>query len=189
MTNTTKPYSGWDRKVVAIAVIWALTAPVAVVFGAPPSGLLAQDTRPKADLPYRGYTGKKWDRDFGVIEGRCDRQVVVAVVGRSASARADKDDGRQVATVVGAMGPSTGMMDEKDRACVGHALELAGVERGVAWTNNDNGMRYRVMPLGGFTDMGKSCREFVTRITTGGRDETVRHKACSAGDGIWQIAG
>jgi len=69
----------------------------------------------------------------GVAAAQCGSQV-------------GKGDGRQVATVVGAVlgamvGANVGRdMDEKDRACVGHALELAGVERDVTWTNADNGV-------------------------------------------------
>ena len=117
-----------------------------------------------------------------------------AAAGGAIGSQAGKGDGRQVATIVGTVlgamvGASIGRdMDQKDRACVGHTLELAGVERGVAWIN-DNGTAYRVIPLGGFTDEGRPCREFVTRVTANGRSETLRHKACSAGNGVWQIVG
>ena len=46
-----------------------------------------------------------------------------------------------------------------------------------------------MIPLGGFPSEGKSCREFVTRIVNKDRGETVRHKACSSGNGIWQVIG
>jgi len=71
----------------------------------------------------------------------------------------------------------------------GRTLELASVERDVAWTNTDNGIAYHVITLGGYIDNGRSCREFVTRVDAGGRNETVRNKACSAGDGVRQIVG
>lgn len=199
MTELRKSSWGWDRKVFAVAMIWALTMPVSVSFGDPPSWAPAHGWRAKHDPLYLGYTGKKWDRDYGVLDGRCNRQAVGAVLGSVAGgaigSEVGKGDGRQVATVVGAVlgaivGANIGRdMDEKDRACVGHALELAGVERGVVWTNAENGVAYHVIPLGGYADKGRSCREFVTRVDAGGRNETVRHKACSAGDGVWQIVG
>jgi surface antigen len=81
-------------------------------------------------------------------------------------------------------------MGEKDRACLGQALELAGAEQSVAWSDYDRGIAYRMILLGGFPDQGKSCREFVTRIVNKEeRGETVRHKACSSGDGVWQVIG
>lgn len=197
----TKSYArglGWNGKTIAVAVIGALAMPVPVTFGNPPPWAPAHGWRAKHDPLYLGYTGKKWDRDYGVLDGRCNRQAVGAVLGAAAGgaigSQAGKGDGRQVATIVGTVlgamvGASIGRdMDQKDRACVGHTLELAGVERGVAWIN-DNGTAYRVIPLGGFTDEGRPCREFVTRVTANGRSETLRHKACSAGNGVWQIVG
>ena len=141
---------------------------------------------------YLGYTGKKWDRDYGVSDGRCNRQAVGALLASEPGVRASKGKVRQVATLIGEMTASAGgesRMDQQDRACVGHALELASVERSVSWTSADSGVAYRVIPLGGFTENGRLCREFVTRVAAGGRDASVRHKACSIGDGIWQITG
>ena len=199
MTDPKKLDLGWDAKAIAVAVVWALTVPVPVSFGDPPPWAPAHGWRAKHDPLYLGYTGKKWNRDYGVIDGRCNRQAVGAVLGGAAGgvigSQVGRGDGRQVATVVGAVlgamiGAGIGReMDEKDRACVGHTLELAGVERVVAWTNADNGVAYRVIPLGGFTHQGRSCREFVTRVSAGSRNETVRHKACSTGDGVWEIIG
>ena len=199
MTNPGKLGLGWDAKAIAVAVIWALTVPVPVTFGDPPPWAPAHGWRAKNDPLYLGYTGKKWDHDYGVINGRCNRQAVGAVIGAAAGgvigSQVGKGDGRRVATVLGTvLGAIVGAsvardMDEKDRACLGHTLELAGVERGVAWTNTDNGVAYRVIPLGGFSDNGRPCREFVTRVSASGRAETVRHKACSTGDGVWNIVG
>src|SRR3990170_7784771 len=182
MTDPKKLDLGWDAKAFAVAVVWALTVPVPVTFGDPPPWAPAHGWRAKHDPLSLGYTGKKWNRDYGVIDGRCNRQAVGAVLGGAAGgvigSQVGRGDGRQVATVVGAVlgamiGAGIGReMDEKDRACVGHTLELAGVERVVAWTNADNGVAYRVIPLGGFTDQGRSCREFVTRVSAGGRNET-----------------
>lgn len=199
MTESQKRGFGWSGKALAIAVTLALAAPVPVAFGEPPPWAPAHGWRKKHDPFYLGYTGKKWNRDYGVLDGRCNRQAVGAVIGAVAGgaigSQVGQGEGRQVATIIGTIlgavaGASIGRdMDAKDRACLGHTLELAGVERGVAWTNNDKGMAYRVMPLGGFTDGGRHCREFVTRVSANGRNDTVRHKACSAGDGVWQIVG
>ena len=199
MTKSHARGLGWNGKAMALAVIWALTVPVPVSFGDPPPWAPAHGWRKKHDPLYLGYTGKKWERDYGVLSGNCNREAVGAVLGGVAGgaigSQVGKGGGRQVATVVGAVlgaivGANIGRdMDEKDRACVGHALELSGVERGVVWTNADNGVAYHVIPLGGYADKGRSCREFVTRVSGHGRNETVRHKACSAGDGVWQIVG
>ena len=191
---------GWNGKAMAVAVLWVLTMPVQVSFGEPPSWAPAHGWRSKHDSLYLGYTGKKWDRDFGVLDGRCNRQAVGAVIGAATGgaigSQVDQGEGRQVATIVGTvlgatLGANIGRdMDEKDRACLGHALELAGVEHGVAWTNADKSVAYRVIPLGGSTaDNGWLCREFVARASASGRTDTVRHKACSGGNGVWRIVG
>lgn len=202
MTESRKPAMCWNGKARAIAVmILALTVQVPVAFGDPPPWGPAHGWRAQHDPYYLGYTGKKWNSDYGVLDGRCNRQaagaVLGAVAGGAIGSQVGQNEGRQVATIVGTvlgatLGASIGRdMDEKDRACLGQALELAGVERGVAWTNSDKGVVYRVIPLGGFiADNGWPCREFVTRASaSGGHTDTVRHKACSAGNGVWRIIG
>ena len=199
MSELRKRGGNWQGKAAVVAVIGALAMPNPVSYADPPPWAPAHGWRNTRDPLYLGYTGKKWERDYGVLSGNCNHQAVGAVLGGVAGgaigSQVGKGDGRQVATVVGAVlgaivGANVGRdMDEKDRACVGHALELAGVERGVMWTNADNGVAYRVMPLGGYSLDGGPCREFVTRVSGHGRSETVRHKACSGGDGVWQIVG
>jgi len=197
MTGLCKRSLRWNGNAVAAALMWALAVAPVAAFADPPPWAPAHGWRKQHDPFYFSYTGKKWDRDYGVLDGRCNRQAVGAVLGAATGgvigSQVGKNGNRQVATVLGTVlggvvGASIGRdMDEKDRACIGHTLELAGVERGVAWTG-DNGVAYRVIPLGGSTDKGQPCREFVTRVTTSGRTESVRRTACSAGDGVWQIA-
>lgn len=182
---------------IATGVALALAMPAAL--GDPPPWAPAHGWRAKHDPLYLGYTGRKWGRDYGVLDGRCNRQavgvVLGAAVGGAIGSQIGNGDGREVATIVGSVlgavvGAGIGRdMDEKDRACLGHTLELAGVERSVAWTNPDSGAVYSVIPLGGYSDRGRSCREFVTRISAHSREESVRHKACTTGDGVWRIVG
>jgi len=196
--RSAKRYAG----AAAFAAFWALIAAAPRGFGEPPAWELAQGWRVKHEEPfYLGYGGRKWERDFGVLDGRCNRQAAGAALGGAAGgmagAQAARSPERQIATVQGAIllgVPTTdGIghdMDPKDRACLGQALELAGAERDVTWTNAQSGVAYSVIPLGGFTDNGRSCREFVTFVASAGRPQaTVRHKACSGGDGVWQIIG
>ena len=187
----------WHRNALAVSVGWALTALVPGVFGDPPALAQAYGLREKNANQYLGYAGMKWDRDFAVLDGRCNRQAVGAALGAAATlaARGGRSEARQVATIVGSItGAGAGAtggrdLDEKDRACLAQTLELAGIERNVAWTNGETGATFSVVPLEGYSDNGRSCREFVTRISTAGREDVKRHKACSAGDGVWRIAG
>lgn len=78
-------------------------------------------------------------------------------------------------------------MDEADRACAGHALELAQDKRSVAWVN-PQGVNYRMTPLGVVEAAGQTCRRFSTRVSYQGRQEFIRRTACRGEDGVWQVA-
>ena len=176
----------------------ALALPVNT-YGDPPPWAPAHGWRKKNDPYYTGYTGKKWDKDYGVLNGRCNRQAVGAVIGGVAGgaigSQVGRGSGRQVAIVVGTIagaiiGAQIGRdMDEADRACMGHALELAGDRRRVGWQSADNRTQYLLTPVQGFEHGGAHCREFDFTVTSRGRRETNRAMACPTGDGGWRILG
>ena len=73
------------RAVTLATVALTLAAPP-TSYADPPPQAPAHGWRKKHDPNYVGYRGKKWDRDYGVIEGRCNRKAVGAVlVGSSAA--------------------------------------------------------------------------------------------------------
>jgi len=105
-------------------------------------------------------------------------------------------ENRQIAIVVGTVagaviGANIGRgLDEADRACIGHGLELVGDKKPVTWASADNRRTYRFYPLRGFEQAGVKCREFDFRVTsTDGSKKTNRVKACPAGDGTWRLVG
>lgn len=163
----------------------------------PPSHAPAHGWRKKHDPYYMGYTGKKWPQDYGIIEGSCNRTAIGAVlggaVGGAVGSTIGKGDGRTVAIIVGtvlgaAIGAKIGKdMDQTDRACIGHALELGGDKHRVAWTNEETGVRYLVTPLRGFEQNGQQCREFTTKTTYKGKTIEEKSKACRAGEGEWRL--
>ena len=114
--------------VAVLATTWALEA-----VADPPAHAPAHGWRKKHDPEYVGYTGTRWERDYDVREGHCNRDAIGAVIGGIAGAaigsRVGDGDGRTVAIVVGAalgalIGSRIGRaMDDGDRACIGHALE------------------------------------------------------------------
>ena len=167
-------------------------------YGDPPPWAPAHGKRKKGD-PYTGYNGKKWDRHYGVVGGRCNREAVGAVIGAAAGgavgSQVGKGEGRQIAILVGTVagaviGAQIGRdMDQTDHACIGHALELAGDKKRVTWSSADNSKTYLLTPVRGFEQKGVNCREFDLRVTAGERKETSRAKACPAGDGTWRIIG
>lgn len=182
---------------VLAAGVLALAAP-RNSYADPPPWAPAHGKRKKSE-DYTGYNGKKWKRDYGVLDGRCNREAVGAVIGGIAGgaigSQVGKGDNRQVAIVLGTIagaviGAQIGRdMDDTDRACVGHALELADDKRRVTWKSADGKSTYRLTPLRGFEQNGAHCREFDLRVTSGERKETKRQKACPAGNGTWRIVG
>ena len=161
----------------------------------PPDHAKAHGWRKKNDPNYVGYTGKKWEKDYGVVQGRCNTAAVGAVVGGAVGAavgsRADKED-RPIAIIVGtAIGAVIGSkigqsIDEQDRACMGHSLELAGRKQTVAWTNSKTGVSYRVTPTRNFQEGKEHCREFTTELSSKGKKkEQVTGVACRARNGEW----
>jgi surface antigen len=184
--------------VLALAAgVFAVAVPRSA-YADPPPWAPAHGKRKKGE-EYTGYNGKKWQRDYGVLEGRCNREAVGAVlggvVGGTVGSQVGEGQNRQIAIVIGtiagaAIGAQIGRdMDESDRACVGHALELAGDKKRVTWKGADGRTTYRLTPVRGFEQDGAHCREFDLRVASGERQETKRAKACPAGNGNWRIVG
>lgn len=160
----------------------------------PPPWAPAHGWRKKNDPNYVGYTGKKWDKDYGVLEGTCNTQAVGAVVGSvvggAIGSRHGNDSNRPVAILVGGVlgaviGAKVGRaIDDADRACMGHALELAGERSTVAWQDSA-GVQYQLTPTRNIGDKANPCREFVTRVSNGKVSDAVKGVACRRANGEW----
>jgi len=177
------------------AVVWA-----ALIGGAmadPPSHAKAHGWRKKHDPSYSGYRGRQWTHDYGVVSmGRCNTDAVLGVAGAAVGglvgARASRDNPdsteRAIAVVVGsAIGAVVGSrigqhIDNTDRACMGHALELAAVGHAVRWDNGD--MRYELSPI---KNLGGNCREFRFKVSGSQVSHDAAHVACTQGDGSWSL--
>lgn len=144
-----------------------------------------------------GYEGKRWPSDYGILRSQCNRGMVGAVlggiVGGAIGSQIGRDQDRAVATVIGSVvgaviGAQIGRsMDDRDRACVGHALELAASGRAVHWVNEDTGAQFLLTPARDFTQAGRPCREFSLDVTLGNRRDTSRQQACRNEDGVWAM--
>jgi surface antigen len=179
-----------------VRCLWVLLAVVlaAPVLADPPPWAPAHGWRKKNDPNYVGYTGKKWEKDYGVIDGQCDAAAVGAVVGGAiggaVGARASKEN-RPVAILVGtvigaAIGAKIGrQIDDTDRGCMGHALELAGESKTVTWRNSATGVTYALTPTRNVGDRKNPCREFTTTMTLGAKKESVNGVACRRATGDW----
>src|SRR5689334_15564252 len=91
----------------ALALAATFALPAAPALADPPPWAPAHGWRKKNDPNYVGYTGHKWDNDYGIVEGHCDWQAVGAVVGgvigAAAGSQVGKGSGKTVATIVGAV--------------------------------------------------------------------------------------
>ena len=174
----------------------ALAAPL-TAFADPPSHAPAHGWRKKHDPYYVGYTGRHWQDDYGVREGHCDRDRVGAalgaVVGGAIGAAASDGDDQLIAILAGAtigaiIGHEIGdEMDDRDRACFGHSLELLEDGRHVRWDGSRPGLGYLLTPDGRFERDGRVCRHFSLTRVIEGRQVVKRGSACRFGDGDWRM--
>ncbi len=172
-----------------------MSAPAALAD--PPSHAPAHGWRKKHDPYYVGYTGYRWNDDYGIREGRCDRDrvgtVLGAVVGGAVGSTVGSDNNRLIAILAGAtigaiIGREIGRdMDRNDHACFGHSLELLDDGRRVHWDGARSGMRYTLTPEGRFKRDDRVCRKFTLVRESGGRRITKRGNACRYGEGEWRM--
>ncbi|PZP56725.1 MAG: hypothetical protein DI596_10005 [Azospira oryzae] len=191
--RTTDPTGRWTTALLLAAAVTMAVPPA--TWADPPPWAPAHGWRKKHDPFYVGYSGHKWPDDYGIISGRCKREAIGAVlggaVGAAVGSQVGKGQGKAAAVLIGGVvgaviGAKIGReMDQEDRACFGHALELAKDRQTVTWSN-PHGVTYTVTPLRGFTHEGRQCREYDTVVTVGGTKEKVRGKACQVGEGEWR---
>jgi surface antigen len=177
-------------------VAWA--APVATLLAQPPAHAPAHGWRRKHDPYYVGYNGQQWERDFDIASGSCNRQEIATVIGGIAGgviANRVADEHKPVATIVGVIagaviGNRVGRaLDDADRSCFGHALEIGAAGQRVTWTNEASGLRFELSPGADQPRNGQTCREY-TLVTNAGRRDRASHTglACRSAAGVWQVA-
>jgi surface antigen len=178
----------FERSARRLSLAWLLALGAAAGAAAQGSADPAQRWRKGEDAATPAVAGeRKWAQDYGVLDGRCNKQAAGAVVGMgSADPGAPR---RVVATLQGEvpLGKSARPLDSADRACLGHILELAPQGRAVFWIDAAAGYTYRATALRAYAATGWTCREFMLEITRGKQPvpEVVRGRACRTEDGIW----
>jgi surface antigen len=180
------------RLVALVAAIVCLPA-----LADPPDHAKAHGWRKKHDPAYVGYTGREWERDYGIIEGHCNRDdigtVAGAVIGGVIGSQVGDDSHRAVAIVVGSVlgaviGREIGRdLDERDRACVGHSLELVKLGQKVRWANEQTRVNYVLTPLAAVKGDPSDCRRYTLQATLDGKSRTSQGRACRTGEGTWAI--
>src|SRR5262245_32060060 len=181
-----------------VAAIAALAAVIALpALADPPSHAPAHGWRKKNDPYYVGYTGRQWSDDYGIRGGHCDRDRVGAalgaVVGGAIGAAVSDGDDRLIAILAGAtigavIGHEIGdHMDDKDRACFGHSLELLEDGRQVEWRGSTRCLGYALTPYGRVERDGGVCRQVTVLRLQNGRRVTKEGSACRYGEGDWRM--
>jgi surface antigen len=184
------------RALCAVFIAALMLATTAIdSYAKPPNWAPAHGLRKKQARTYTGYRGHRWPDDYGILRGRCNRSAVGAVVGAGVGgaigAAVAREDDRLIAVILGsAVGAVVGheiagRMDDLDRGCFGHSLELAKAGQTIRWTNSENGVNFAVTPLRDFERDGLKCREFETVTMRGIVQREMRGKACRSGDGNW----
>lgn len=178
--------------------LWAVLVAPVIALADPPPWAPAHGWRRKHDPYYAGYSGRQYEYDFGISRGSCNRDEIGAVLGGIAGgvigSEVGKGDNRPVAivlgTVVGAViGAEIGRrMDDRDRSCVGHALELASANHVVSWSNPQTRVVYQLTPLGANERRDDGCRAFkLAAKGTFGVSEG-RTTACVDKGGVWRLS-
>jgi len=205
--HTSRPRSRVLRNLLALGLLAALVAAVAAPVAAdPPSWAPAHGWRAKQHNKHKQKYKRRYDDDYyvqstvpyGLDLGRCNRDVLGAVLGGAAGAAVgstvDKHDGRSAAIVGGAIigvlvGGAIGRyMDSVDQNCIGQALEHVPDGETIVWNNPNNGGAYQVTPAETYRRAdGRYCREYVTEVLIGGRREQAYGTACRQPDGSWQV--
>jgi len=180
-----------------LLIVSSLATCAGTAFADPPAHAPAHGWRRHHDPSYVGYTGVAWERDYEVSSGRCNREEIATVVGGIVGgviANRVADEHPAVGTIVGVIAGATignhigKELDEADRGCVGHTLEIAHPGQRVAWTNAASGLSYEMSPGAGSTRNGAQCREY-TLVTIAGRDRSSQKGlACQSQPGVWEAA-
>jgi surface antigen len=146
---------------------------------------------------YRGYDGDNWDNDYGVVSSGIATLTPCSVSrapspGAVIGNRTAAPQNRGIATVIGAIaggiiGSAVGnSIDDGDRACMGHSLELAPIGRPVVWVNPRSRVAWRVVPM---SDVSRDCREFDVYRDYRGRHSREHMVACRRDRGYWECRG
>jgi surface antigen len=186
-------------RTLAVVLTFAFVASASLeVLADPPAHAPAHGWRKKHDPYYVGYTGTKWERDYDVASGRCNREEIGAVLGGVAGgvvgARVGSPENRTVAVIIGAaagalIGAKIGReLDDADRGCFGHALEIGDAGRRVTWENRASGVTYTLVPGEGRKGSAGTCRDFTLTAMRDTESTKRSGKACQSATGVWKIA-
>ncbi len=204
------PLAGGLAKPWPMAMMLAVAAGIFFTAGSPAAAQSASAPA-RAAAGLTGYGGTRWSTDYGIGAGRCDRDRIVVEAGGSGQTlvqRHEENLKNRTVGIIGANGGTglllgtrpVGRLDERDRRCLGHVLELGTAGRQVGWTNGSTRQSYAVIvneynpsgtvPSGSRPGARDRCRVLLlTTVAVGatGRGKTDKLIACEANPGVWSI--
>lgn len=165
---------------------------------------------------YAGYGGTRWSTDYGIGAGRCDRDAIALASGANAAEapktlvqRHEENLKNRTVGIIGATQGSGlllstrtlgGRLDDRDRHCLGHVLELGTVGREVTWINPGTRQAHVAVvseytptariPSGTRPGANERCRVLIVTSTAVGvaaRGPSQTLLACQANPGVWSI--
>jgi len=154
-----------------LALSAALVAPC-LALATPPPWAPAHGWRKKHDPYYAGYSGRQYEADYGISRGNCNRDEIGAVLGGVAGGVIGAEIGRR--------------MDDRDRSCIGQALELATANQTVTWSNPQERVSYQLTPLGANERRDDGCRTFKLVAHGAFGLSEGRTTACVDEQGVWR---
>ena len=84
----------------------------------------------------------------------------------------------------GAIGKS---MDNQDKILMNQSLSQTPVGQESRWRNPNNGYQYEVRPVRNYHKHNRYCREYQTKVTVNGKQQSAYGRACRQPDGSWKI--
>ncbi len=137
-------------------------------------------------------------QSYDISSGTCNREAIATVlggvVGGVVASRVASPENRTVAMIIGAIaGAAIGnrigeKLDDADRGCFAHVLEIAKSRQRISWANEVTQVRYELSPGADRQRNGAACREFTLVTVAGKAKSSHRGVACQAQPGAWQIA-
>mgnify|MGYP001159385078 CR=1 FL=1 len=159
-----------------------------------------------------GHGGQRWQTDYGVRAGRCDRDAILVQSAGQRDLVAEHQQHLKNRTVGIIGGGQSGVLlstrgagrhgarfDAADRACLGHVLELGTPGRDVSWVNTGTQRAYVVALEAGTVESpagGSRCRVVLLASVpargwagTGGASRALNNAerliACQSSPGVW----
>ncbi|HTT01836.1 MAG TPA: hypothetical protein VMG11_07055 [Steroidobacteraceae bacterium] len=177
-----------------LAAVWA----VASLAAASPDGAPGHGASNKRAVVYVGNSGVRWQRDYGVRKGHCDR----VDIGSPSEAPRELPLGmqpqpienREAATLIGGKidsllaAPMQRELDTGDRACLAHALEIGKPGKRVIWDNVATGVHYEMVAEPAYDGVGGVCRHFKLRAAASTGKSKRQATACAKSAGLWQLS-